>query len=45
MDSFYFTIITLSTVGYGDIVPKTWIAKLFVVVMILISITLLPRKV
>ncbi|MUM64259.1 hypothetical protein D1867_03115 [Acidianus infernus] len=31
VNSIYFTLITLSTVGYGDIVPVTPIAKLFVV--------------
>ncbi|EZQ11164.1 hypothetical protein CM19_02510 [Candidatus Acidianus copahuensis] len=34
VNSIYFTIITLSTVGYGDIVPITPIAKLFVVILI-----------
>lgn len=29
IDSFYYTIITLSTVGYGDYVPATQIQKIF----------------
>ncbi len=33
-DAAYFTLITVSTVGYGDIVPVTEIAKLFVMVLI-----------
>jgi voltage-gated potassium channel len=34
INAIYFTIITLSTVGYGDIVPITPIAKMFVVTLI-----------
>ncbi|AWR94154.1 ion channel [Acidianus brierleyi] len=34
INAIYFTIITLSTVGYGDIVPLTPIAKMFVVTLI-----------
>ncbi len=31
LDSFYFSSISLTTVGYGDMVPKTDIGKLFTV--------------
>lgn len=34
INSIYFTVVTLSTVGYGDIVPITPIAKIFVVILI-----------
>ncbi len=34
VNSIYFTVVTLSTVGYGDIVPLTPIAKIFVVILI-----------
>ncbi len=35
IDAAYFTIITISTVGYGDIVPITAIAKIFVMILII----------
>ncbi len=38
IDSTYFTFVTYSTVGYGDIVPLDSSAKLFVVSMILIGL-------
>jgi voltage-gated potassium channel len=37
-DSVYYTLVTYSTVGYGDITPVTNDAKLFVVTMIFIGI-------
>ncbi|MGC8730365.1 MAG: ion channel [Candidatus Micrarchaeia archaeon] len=36
--AFYFTVITLSTIGYGDIVPTTEIARAFVIVLVLSGI-------
>lgn len=35
VDAVYFTTITLSTIGYGDIYPVTSIAKIFVMVLII----------
>jgi voltage-gated potassium channel len=35
----YFTVVTMSTVGYGDILPKSDPARLFVVSLILVGIT------
>lgn len=38
-DAIYLSIVTMSTVGYGDITPATSHAKLFIVSVILLSIT------
>ena len=37
--AFYYAIVTMSTVGYGDIVPKSTEARLFTVSMIVLGIT------
>ena len=39
-DSLYFSVITLSTVGYGDFSPTTTISKLFTVVYIFLGISI-----
>lgn len=41
VDSIYFTVITLTTVGYGDLSPSTAGSKIFTIVYVLIGIGLL----
>lgn len=38
LNAFYFSTITLSTVGYGDIVPHTNAGKLFTIFYVLVGI-------
>lgn len=40
LDSAYFTVITLSTVGYGDIVPHTPAGKVFTIFYVFVGITI-----
>lgn len=40
VDSFYFSVITLATVGYGDFAPTTDASKLFTVVYIFFGISI-----
>ncbi len=41
IDSLYFSVITLTTVGYGDLTPETTLGKLFTIVYILIGLGIL----
>jgi hypothetical protein len=41
LDALYFTIITLTTVGYGDITPQTDAGKIFTIVYIFVGISLI----
>lgn len=38
LNSIYFTLVTMSTVGYGDIYPITNIAKIFVMALIIMGL-------
>lgn len=39
-DSLYFTVSTISTVGFGDITPKTTFGKIIVILLIIFGITI-----
>ena len=41
LDSFYFSVITLATVGYGDFTPQTDLGKLFTVLYIFLGLGIL----
>ena len=41
VDSFYFSSVTLTTVGYGDLSPTTTVSKLFTVFYIFAGISLI----
>jgi voltage-gated potassium channel len=41
VDSFYFTVITLTTVGYGDLSPTQPLTKIVTVVFVIVGIGLL----
>eukprot|EP00948_MAST-09A_sp_MAST-9A-sp1_P001973 g1973.t1 len=43
-EAFYFIVITLSTVGYGDYQPTTWYGQLLIVFMIGVAVFLLPNQ-
>ncbi len=38
VDSLYFSVMTMSTIGYGDFTPTTTLSKLFTIVFALLSI-------
>jgi voltage-gated potassium channel Kch len=40
INSFYFVVITLATIGYGDIVPKTDAGKLFTIFFIIFGLAI-----
>jgi len=41
IDSFYFSVITLTTVGYGDFAPQTDLGKLFTILYIILGLGLM----
>ncbi|MFC6989528.1 potassium channel family protein [Haloplanus sp. GCM10025708] len=43
-DAFYYTVVTLSTVGFGDIVPQTELGRWATVASILAAVVVLPRQ-
>ncbi|MCM1984149.1 ion transporter [Lyngbya confervoides] len=42
LDSFYFSVVTMTTVGFGDITPISQAGRLFTVLMILTGVALVP---
>lgn len=45
IDALYFTTVTASTVGYGDVTPQSWIGKLFAIVYIPIAVALMSKTI
>ncbi len=37
LNALYYTVVTMTTLGFGDIVPKTWDGKLMLIIQCLIS--------
>ena len=44
-DAFYFVIVTLTTVGYGDILPMTWQARMLQSLLMLIGGAILANEI
>lgn len=45
LDAFYFSIVTMTTVGFGDVTPISNSGRLLTVLMILTGITLIPWQI
>lgn len=43
-DALYYIVVTIATIGYGDITPRTAGGKVVAVTVILISFTVIPRE-
>jgi voltage-gated potassium channel len=41
LDSLYFSVITLSTIGYGDFSPQTDLGKVFTILYIIVGVGLI----
>ncbi|XP_025089681.1 potassium channel subfamily T member 2-like isoform X3 [Pomacea canaliculata] len=44
-ESFYFVIVTFSTVGYGDISPDIWLGQFFMILMMVVALSFVPRQI
>ncbi|MEA5565537.1 MULTISPECIES: ion transporter [unclassified Anabaena] len=45
LDAFYFSVVTMTTVGFGDVTPTSELGRLLTVLMILTGVTLIPWQV
>jgi hypothetical protein len=41
-EALYWAAVTITTVGYGDFTPTTWIGQMATILMLLLVFTLLP---
>lgn len=42
VDSIYGTVATLTTVGFGDVSPASWLARLLYIPVMIVSVLMLP---
>jgi voltage-gated potassium channel len=45
LDAFYFSVVTMTTVGFGDVTPISEVGRLLTVLMILTGVALIPWQV
>lgn len=45
LDAFYFSVVTMTTVGFGDVIPISELGRLLTVLMIFTGIALIPWQV
>lgn len=43
-DNLYFVVVTLFTVGYGDIYPSSFLGEMIVIIIILLTIIIIPQQ-